>query len=233
MLAAASGSITAITYERHRESKESRQWRVSTAINGSLVGLVAISAGVSSVYPYGAFCIGGVAGVVYVHATEGIKRWRVDDPIDAISIHLGGGLWGVLAVPFLDQRHGLLYKGNRASLVLIAWNIGGVLLIILWTLLWSSVLFGILTCLDILRVSPDSESRGLDQLVHGEKAYPGMPNHHRTDEAKEVSLASQLSKEEVRRKTEMRIEVPGDEWVENEVKFTEIVAFDGMEESAV
>ena len=40
MLAAASGSITAITYERHRESKESRQWRVSTAINGSLVGLV-------------------------------------------------------------------------------------------------------------------------------------------------------------------------------------------------
>ena len=62
---------------------------------------------------------------------------------------------------------------------------------------------------------------------------PNRPNHHRTDEAKEVSLASQLSKEEVRRKTEMRIEVPGDEWVENEVKFTEIVAFDGMEESAV
>ena len=102
---------------------------------------------------------------------------------------------------------------------------------------------------------------GLDRLVHGEKSYPGVqgkpltcqvessvtahlilnlsgPNHHRTDDAKAVPLAAPLSEERMRRKIKMAIQVSrqdshDDELVENEVKFTEAVAFDGMEESAV
>ncbi|XP_062517513.1 putative ammonium transporter 1 [Corticium candelabrum] len=171
ILASSGGSLTALIYNRYSD-KHTHKWSLLSAINGSLVGMVSISAGASTVYPYGAFLVGLVAGVVYSLAAKLVERNRVDDPLDAIAVHLGGGTWGIVSVPFLDSDYGLFYKGNILSMWLIGWNLCGLLVIIIWTLMWAALIFGIMSALNFLRVTSAVEKQGLDVVQHGEKAYP-------------------------------------------------------------
>lgn len=71
---------------------------VSMSLNGSLAGLVGITAGCSCVDALGSIVIGLVSGVLVVVAVEFIdKRLHVDDPVGAIAVHFCNGLWGTLA----------------------------------------------------------------------------------------------------------------------------------------
>lgn len=38
----------------------------------------------------------------------------VDDPLDAVAVHLGGGAWGVIALP-LWGRGGVVYGASQES----------------------------------------------------------------------------------------------------------------------
>ena len=62
-LAAAAGALGAMFYMYFL----SKSWNVSFILNGSLAGLVAITAGCASVTPIGAIVIGALAGVVVVY----------------------------------------------------------------------------------------------------------------------------------------------------------------------
>lgn len=66
--------------------------------NGALCGLAAITAGCSTVNPWAAIIIGGVAGTGYVVSSKVMVLLHMDDPLDAISVHAFGGTWGVFAV---------------------------------------------------------------------------------------------------------------------------------------
>ena len=77
-------------------------------------------------------------------------------------MHLGGGIWGVLSVPFLDANMGLFYKGNRLSMLFLGWNLCGLLVIAIWTFVWAAVIFGVLACLNVLRVSSEEELKGFN-----------------------------------------------------------------------
>ena len=72
---------------------------VSMTLNGSLAGLVAITAGCDTVSPFGAFFIGFVAGILVVLSVEFFdKIAKVDDPVGAVSVHFANGVWGTIAV---------------------------------------------------------------------------------------------------------------------------------------
>ena len=75
-------------------------------------------------------------------------------------MHFGGGVCGILCVPFLDANMGLFYKGNKVSMVLLGWNLCGLLVITVWTLMWASLIFGIMSWLNILRVTSYDERKG-------------------------------------------------------------------------
>eukprot|EP00931_Biecheleriopsis_adriatica_P046470 TRINITY_DN26694_c0_g1_i1.p1 TRINITY_DN26694_c0_g1~~TRINITY_DN26694_c0_g1_i1.p1 ORF type:complete len:909 (-),score=120.40 TRINITY_DN26694_c0_g1_i1:257-2983(-) len=69
--------------------------------NGVLGGLVAITASCDIATPLATGLIGFVAGfIVYPLASHLLRRFRLDDPVDAISVHAGCGLFGVLACTF-------------------------------------------------------------------------------------------------------------------------------------
>jgi Amt family ammonium transporter len=78
------------------------------AMNGTLSGLVAITAGCGVVEPWAAVLIGFVAGLLYIGSSKGILRLRLDDAVDAIPVHLFNGAWGVLSVGFLASPERLL-----------------------------------------------------------------------------------------------------------------------------
>nr|XP_054761819.1 putative ammonium transporter 1 [Lytechinus pictus] len=147
-------------------------WSLLTTINGGLTGMVAICAGCNVVYAWGAAAIGSVAGITYILWSSAVIRLRIDDPLDAVAVHLGGGLWGVLATPIF-MTDGILFDiSNRIPWLHFAWNLLGVIVIFTWTALLSFIMFGALRCLRILRVDPEMEKKGLDIPKHGEPAYP-------------------------------------------------------------
>ncbi|XP_062517862.1 putative ammonium transporter 1 isoform X2 [Corticium candelabrum] len=170
ILAACGGSLSALTYRRITGWRN-QQWSLVAAINGAVAGLVSISAGAKTMYSYAAFIVGLVSGVVYSWVRKKLELKRVDDPLDAVAVHLGGGVWGILCVPFLDADMGLFYQGNRLSMLLLGWNLCGLVVIVTWTFVWAALIFGILSWLNVLRVTSDDESRGLDEVEHGERAY--------------------------------------------------------------
>lgn len=138
---------------------------VSMTLNGSLAGLVAITAGCAAVDVVGAFFIGVVAGILVVVAVEFIdKKLHIDDPVGAIAVHGCNGLWGTLACGLFSVGTGLFYTGNFAQLLV---QFIGVVSIAAWTIVCMVALFLILKRTVGLRASKTEEVEGLDKHEHG------------------------------------------------------------------
>ena len=138
---------------------------VSMTLNGSLAGLVAITAGCQAVDALGSAVIGLVAGILVVVVVEFVdKVLHVDDPVGAIAVHGANGLWGTLAVGFFSTSTGLFYTGSGLQLGV---QILGILCIAAWTALCMGLLFFILKKTIGLRVTETEEIEGLDKHEHG------------------------------------------------------------------
>ena len=86
---------------------------VSMTLNGSLAGLVAITAGCDAVSPAGSFFIGLIAGIVVVFAVEFIdQKLKVDDPVGAVAVHGVCGALGTILTGLFAVKDGLLYTGE-------------------------------------------------------------------------------------------------------------------------
>ena len=72
-------------------------------LNGALAGLVAITAGPDTPTPVVATLIGAVGGVLVVFSIMMMDKFKIDDPVGAISVHGVVGLWGLLAVPLTNS----------------------------------------------------------------------------------------------------------------------------------
>ncbi|NLJ30810.1 MAG: ammonium transporter [Clostridiales bacterium] len=145
---------------------------VSMSLNGSLAGLVAITAPCANVDALGAAVIGAVAGVLIVIAVELIdKKLHVDDPVGAVAVHGINGIWGGLSVGLFattsapkSSVNGLFYGGGFQQLGIQAIGIAA---IIVWTAVTVTVLFSIIKATNGLRASAEEEITGLDLTEHG------------------------------------------------------------------
>jgi ammonium transporter, Amt family len=183
MLAGAAGSITAMVYMWWKFGKPDP----SMLANGSLAGLVAITAPCAFVTAPSAVVIGGVAGVLVCVAVFFVERnLMIDDPVGAISVHGVNGLWGVLSLGLLadgsygDGWNGVtggvrgLFYGDPGQLV--AETIGGVAnLAAIGAMTYvaykvTAVLVG------GHRVTAEAEELGLDLPEMGALAYPDTPD---------------------------------------------------------
>lgn len=148
---------------------------VSMCLNASLAGLVAITAGCSSVDPIGATVIGIVAGILVVVGVEFIdKVLHVDDPVGAVAVHGINGIWGTIAVGFFATKNGNAFLGNDMVGVfyggdgkLLGIQLLGVLTIAAWTAVTMTLVFLALKKTVGLRVSREEETGGLDAYEHG------------------------------------------------------------------
>jgi len=66
-------------------------------MNGCLTGLVAITSGAATVDTFSAVIIGIIGGWAYLAGSKLLVKFRIDDAVDAIPVHMVGGTWGVLA----------------------------------------------------------------------------------------------------------------------------------------
>ncbi|MCH5297725.1 MAG: ammonium transporter [Ruminococcus sp.] len=144
---------------------------VSMSLNGSLAGLVAITAPCADVDALGAAIIGLVAGIIVVVAVEFIDiKLKVDDPVGAVAVHGANGIWGTLAVGLFatgngqDEITGLFYGGGFSQLGIQAL---GVLAVAAWTIVTMTIFFKVIKATIGLRASKEEEMKGLDVTEHG------------------------------------------------------------------
>jgi len=164
---------------------------MSIGANGTLAGLVSITAGCATMNVLGALVTGAVAGVLVVYSMTFIERRGIDDPVGAVSVHGACGLWGSLAVGLFARYDdgylgrdsaGLFYSGDGYQLIVQVILVG---IVAAWTLVTTGVLFALLRRFGLLRVTPQEEALGLDLTEHGIGAYPTdvLPRDARAYEA--------------------------------------------------
>ena len=177
-IAAAAAAVSALIVQWIRSKRPS----VEMALNGALAGLVGITAGCAVVTPAAAMLIGLLAGALVVFFLWFVERvLRVDDPVGAVSVHAGCGVFGTLMVGIFASpevmaytqvtwgQAGLLYGGGLAQLGVQAL---GVVAVAAFAFTSTFILFKLMSVIYGIRVSAKEELEGLDISEHGTVGYP-------------------------------------------------------------
>jgi Amt family ammonium transporter len=169
-MAAAAGCLTATATAWLALGKPD----LSMMLNGTLAGLVAVTAPCYWIGTGSAIVIGAIAGVLVVYAVLFFDKVKADDPVGALSVHLVNGVWGTLSVGLFASRNdvaGLFFGGGLTQLLV---QLKGVVAVGVFTVAATAALWLVLKLTLGIRVSPEEELEGLDKGEHGMEAYPGF-----------------------------------------------------------
>ena len=159
-MAAVAGVIIAVIYTQLRYKKID----LTMALNGALAGLVAITAEpLTPSVPY-ALLIGGIGSLLACLTVPLLDKFKIDDVVGAIPVHLVAGIFGTLIVPLTNKDASLM-----AQLM-------GVLATAIFVSAISAVIWFALKATIGLRVGEEEEYVGLDQAELGVPAYPEFVN---------------------------------------------------------
>ena len=148
---------------------------LAQTLNGALAGLVSITAGCGNMTEGGAVLAGLIGGIIVVFSIEIIeKKLKIDDAIGAASVHGVAGFWGTIVIGLWgvdgEVPIGLINAGETKQLVA---QLTGAVAYMVWAIVLSFIVFGILKYTIGLRVTEAEELEGLDVSEHGTLAYPG------------------------------------------------------------
>ena len=135
---------------------------LSMVLNGSLAGLVGITAGADVIRPFSAIIVGFISGLLVYIFVVFFDKLKIDDPVGAISVHLICGVWGTLAVGIFSSEHSFIIQ------------LLGVFAYGLASILFSFILFSLIKYFIGLRVHEDEEIIGLDISEHEMESYAGF-----------------------------------------------------------
>ena len=170
-LAACAGAFAAMLFAYARTGK----WDLAASLNGSLAGLVGITAGCAFVAPWASLVIGGIAGVAVLLSADVFERLKIDDPAGAFHVHGTCGILGTLMVGIFGMpelgANGLLYGGGVAQLGIQAL---GVAAVVLWMGATSLALMGVLRAIGVLRIPAHGTVIGIDAYEHGASVWPDI-----------------------------------------------------------
>jgi Amt family ammonium transporter len=143
---------------------EEKMIEVEPLMNGSLAGLVAVTASANVVITPIAIVIGATGAAIAYIVGKQMLRWGVDDAVDAVAVHGGAGVWGTLAVGLFGQLTLVDTGLNR-------WQQCGVQLLgigvcAFWSFGLAWVVLTFLNRVFILRISPEDEEMGLNVSEH-------------------------------------------------------------------
>jgi Amt family ammonium transporter len=172
-LAPAAGTVVAMCVAWVRFGKPD----LTVALNGALGGLVGITAPCAVVDRGSSIVIGAIAGYLVVSGIGWLNRLKIDDVVGAFPVHGLCGIWGTLAVGLFGLKaysapaDGLLYGGGFGQLGTQSLGVVACLGFVAVTM-WA--VFKVIDLTIGLRVSHETELRGLDHDEHGLNAYGGF-----------------------------------------------------------
>ncbi len=159
-----------------------KNWNVSFILNGSLAGLVGITAGCAFVTPIGAIIIGALSGIVLVIAIGVVESLKIDDAVGAFSVHGACGAFGTVMIGIVGSQ--ALLEGAGADFTTSLFDGGGVDLlgaqvvgvvgVAVWVGVTSFIMFRVLDAVDILHVAPEADRIGIDAYEHHASVWPNV-----------------------------------------------------------
>ena len=155
-MAAAAGAVTALILSQILYKKPD----LTMVLNGALAGLVSITAEPLAPTLFGALWIGAVGGIIVVLTIPMLDKFKIDDVVGAIPVHLFAGIWGTIAVVFYN---------SDASLIT---QLTGIVAYGVFTFVASLIVWFILKAAMGIRVGEEEEISGLDMSEMGMEAYP-------------------------------------------------------------
>lgn len=173
-MAAAVATVTTMIFTWIRYKKPD----VSMSLNGTLAGLVMVTASTDCIDMYGAAIEGIIAGIAVVLVIELIdKVFKIDDPVGAVGVHFANGMLGTICVGLFSTGQdgvgkGLFYGGGFKQLGI---QLLGVITVCAWVGIIMFIVFEVLKHTIGLRVPAEIEIKGLDYAEHGlASAYAGF-----------------------------------------------------------
>jgi Amt family ammonium transporter len=158
--AAAGGLVAALLTARLWFGKAD----LTMALNGALAGLVAITAGPDTPSALQAVIFGALGGALVVASIITLDKFRIDDPVGAISVHGVVGLLGLLLVPVTNDDSSFLGQLIGAATIFV------------WVFVTSFIVFFVIRLTVGIRVSEEEEYEGSDISECGLEAYPEFVN---------------------------------------------------------
>jgi Amt family ammonium transporter len=154
-ISAAAASISWAVWERIKFGRSS----LVGLVTGTIAGLASITPASGYVGPVAALAIGAIAGILCQEAVNFIKtKTKIDDTLDVFAVHGVGGIFGTIMIAVFGV-------GSWAA------QLGSLAIVGLWTIGISFVLIKVVTLITPIRVDAETETKGLDLSVHGERAY--------------------------------------------------------------
>ncbi len=163
IIAGVTGLLSATALGWHRRKLP----EVETIINGSLAGLVSITAGCNAFSTGHAVLVGAIGGLVMMLATDLMEHFHIDDGVDAVAVHGFCGAWGTLAVALFGDLEAIgtgLSRYQQLEVQLL-----GVGVAFVWAFGLSYLIFKGMNRWSRLRVSVEEEELGLNVSEHGAK----------------------------------------------------------------
>jgi Amt family ammonium transporter len=133
---------------------------ITMILNGALGGLVAVTAGPDVYDMYTPILVGAIGGALVVFAVPIFDKFKLDDPVGALSVHLVNGIWGTLAV------------GIFSSEVSLVDQLKGIVVVAVFAFVSSYVVIYIINKFLPFRAEDDVQVEGLDVNEVGVEAYP-------------------------------------------------------------
>ncbi|MEA1982842.1 MAG: ammonium transporter [Campylobacterota bacterium] len=137
-----------------------RLFDITMILNGALGGLVAITAGPDLYDVYTPILIGAIGGALVVFAVPLFDKFKLDDPVGALSVHLVNGIWGTLAVGIFVADISLIEQ------------LKGVLVVAVFAFVSSYTVLYIINKITTFRAEDDAQVEGMDVNECGVEAYP-------------------------------------------------------------
>jgi len=131
-------------------------------LNGILAGLVGIPAGADQMGMVDSVLIGLISGAFVVVSAITLDKFKLDDCVGAVSVHLTCGVFGTLAVGIF---------GAKAGVDQFVTQLIGVATCGITAFVSAFVIFFIIDKTMGLRVSKEHEEGGLDSHEHGIRGY--------------------------------------------------------------
>ena len=143
-------------------------------VTGMVAGLATITPASGFVGVPGGLILGISGGILCYLAVDLIRgKLKIDDSLDVFAVHGVGGILGSLlvAVLALESFSGTgLSDGQTASGQFFI-QVFGVILVVVWTFVFTYLVLKITSLFTPLRVEEDEEIEGLDLRSHGERSY--------------------------------------------------------------
>ena len=166
-MAAAAGAIMALTLTQVLYKKPD----LTMVLNGALAGLVSITAEPLTPSLFEALLIGAVGGAIVVFTVPMLDKFKIDDVVGAIPVHLFAGIWGTIAVAF-NTRTEISEGVERTFAQQLGVQVTGIVAYGVFTFVIALVLWFILKAVVGIRVNEEDEINGLDMSELGMEAYP-------------------------------------------------------------